>query len=94
MNEIPHGERQFVDVVDGNRGAQLISEVTKEIVGQPSTLKLLIEKGIEEQLEIFIYGPDNQIIPVTIKRMTSTMIAAEWIPQVMVSRFFSGYFLK
>ena len=43
-------------VADPVNGVQLVSEVGREIVGQTAELKLLIESGLENEVEVEIEG--------------------------------------
>ncbi|CAI4233302.1 unnamed protein product [Auanema sp. JU1783] len=71
---------KYQKVVDAVNGVQLISELSKQVVGMPSEHKLLIESGIETEVSIEIEGPDRNILNPTLKKVSDTLWAICWIP--------------
>ena len=53
------GTTRMQKVADPVNGVQLVSEVGREIVGQSTELKLLIENGLENEVEVEIEGAYN-----------------------------------
>ncbi|CAJ0583097.1 unnamed protein product, partial [Mesorhabditis spiculigera] len=82
VQDEPVGEQQTVDVVDGNRGVQLISEFGREVVGEPAEIRLLLEKGIENHVEVRVSAPDGRPLDVHLSKLSQTTMAAVWTPQV------------
>ncbi|CAJ0934049.1 unnamed protein product, partial [Mesorhabditis belari] len=76
------GEKQTVEVIDGNRGVQLISEIGREVVGEPAEVRLLMEKGLESQVEVKVSAPDGRPLTVHLSKISQTTMVAEWTPQV------------
>ncbi|CAB3401181.1 unnamed protein product [Caenorhabditis bovis] len=82
VNDQPIGERRIQSVIDPLNGAQLVSEPKAEIVGEQSELKILIDSGVESEVEVIIEGPDREENEVTMKKVSETLWSARWTPKV------------
>ncbi|ULT80006.1 hypothetical protein L3Y34_010535 [Caenorhabditis briggsae] len=82
VDDQPIGERKMQTVIDPLNGAQLVSEPKREIVGEQTELKILIDSGVESQVEVIIEGPDREDNEVYMKKVSETLWSAIWTPQV------------
>ncbi|CAI5454030.1 unnamed protein product [Caenorhabditis angaria] len=82
VDDEPIGERRIQSVIDPLNGAQLVSEPKREIVGEKTELKILIDSGVESQVEVIIDGPDREFNHVELKKISETLYSAVWTPKV------------
>ncbi|NP_001360667.1 Calponin-homology (CH) domain-containing protein [Caenorhabditis elegans] len=82
VDDQPIGERKMQTVIDPLNGAQLVSEPKREIVGEQTELKILIDSGVESQVEVIIEGPDREDNEVFVKKVSETLWSAVWTPKV------------
>lgn len=82
VNDQPIGERKMQTVIDPLNGAQLVSEPKREIVGEQTELKILIDSGVESQVDVIIEGPDREENEVLMKKVSETLWSAVWTPKV------------
>uniref|UniRef100_A0A8R1DTB9 Calponin-homology (CH) domain-containing protein n=1 Tax=Caenorhabditis japonica TaxID=281687 RepID=A0A8R1DTB9_CAEJA len=82
VDDQPIGERKMQTVIDPLNGAQLVSEPKREIVGEQTELKILIDSGVESQVDVIIEGPDREENEVYMKRISETLWSAVWTPKV------------
>ncbi|PAV76657.1 hypothetical protein WR25_23383 [Diploscapter pachys] len=82
VNDQVVGDRTFTNVLDPINGAQLITETKREIVGQQTELKLLVDSGLENEVKVEIEGPDRQSNAVQLKKISETLWGVSWTPMV------------
>ncbi|CAG9538606.1 unnamed protein product [Cercopithifilaria johnstoni] len=81
INEIPYGERQYVQVIQSGRGATIIGDIEHALVGWPSKLIIRTEPDAEKHLSLVIVDSERNPLPVSLRKLPDEIFEVEFTPR-------------
>ncbi|VIO89186.1 Uncharacterized protein BM_BM2319 [Brugia malayi] len=81
VNEMPYGERQYVQVIQSGRGAILVDDIEQALVGWSSKLILRTEPDAGKHLSIVIIDSERNPVPVSLAKLPDGIFEVEFTPR-------------